>query len=162
MIQSLSEISPTLTVPINSSRILGLYFASSWCPDCTPITPKLKSIYDSQNFLNDISEKKLLEIVYVSSDSSSKQMKDCYESSHGKWVCIPFDRSQEIIKLKQKYGVCAAKEAAALFSQPGERKFGIPTLILVNCENGEILTTDGVDDVLTSTENALPRWEGLL
>jgi len=38
------------------------------------------------------------------------------------------------------------------------RKFGIPTLIVVQSNSGKILTTAGVDDVMKDKGGALQKW----
>lgn len=158
----LSQVFPSLANPMASSQMLGLYFASSWCPDCTPVTPVLKSIYESQPQVSE-SEKKLMEIVYVSSDNNKNQMEETMEKSHGKWSFVPFGESEEIAKIKIKFGACAAKEAPGLsLLGPGRRKFGIPTLIVIDCETEDILTTNGVSDIMQSGTNSLKIWEGLI
>mmetsp|Transcript_19543 Transcript_19543/g.24633 ORF Transcript_19543/g.24633 Transcript_19543/m.24633 type:complete len:150 (-) Transcript_19543:55-504(-) len=138
---NLSKAFPSLATPLSTSQVIGLYFASSWCPDCTPITPKLRMMYEGQS-----SDKKL-EVVYVSSDNTEEQMKNSLSASHGQWSCIPFD-SAERSELKRKFGVCAGKEVRELGMSPSDRKFGIPTLILIDSKSEEILTYDGVNDLL--------------
>lgn len=79
-----------------------------------------------------------------------------YNQSHGKWGVVPFD-SPERNELKKKFGVCAGKEMAELGMIGGARKYGIPTLILINCENEEVLSFDGVNDVMSG--ELLKKWD---
>jgi len=141
---------PSLSAAISSSKVLGLYFSSSWCPDCTPITPALKRVYESQT-----ADK--FSVVYVSSDRSNAEMMKAYETSHGKWGVIPFD-SEERSGLKKKYGACAGAEVMQL-GMMGQRKYGIPTLVLIDCETQEVLSFNGVQDVMSG--DLLNKW-GLL
>uniref|UniRef100_A0A7S3PVF3 Thioredoxin-like fold domain-containing protein n=1 Tax=Chaetoceros debilis TaxID=122233 RepID=A0A7S3PVF3_9STRA len=133
---------PSLGPALSSSKVMGLYFASAWCPDCSRPTPALKTIFETPG----VSEK--LSIVYVSSDNSEEQMMSSYNKSHGKWGIIPFD-SPERNELKKKFGVCAGKESAELGLMGGKRKYGIPTLILIDSNTEEVLSFDGVNDVMS-------------
>jgi|AntRauTorckE5430_2_1112549.scaffolds.fasta_scaffold02618_1 nucleoredoxin len=141
---------PSLNAAISSSKVLGLYFSSAWCPDCTPITPALKRVYESQP-----ADK--FSVVYVSSDRSNEQMMKSFETSHGNWGVIPFE-SEERSGLKKKYGACAGAEVVQL-GMMGQRKYGIPTLVLIDCETQEVLSFDGVQDVING--DLLNKW-GLL
>ena len=73
---------------------------------------------------------------------------ESYQAVHGDWDVIPFE-CKDRNELKQKFGVCAGSEAASLGLGSGGRKYGIPTLILVDCESGEIKSFDGVQDLLS-------------
>eukprot|EP00560_Eucampia_antarctica_P005231 CAMPEP_0197832552 /NCGR_PEP_ID=MMETSP1437-20131217/15268_1 /TAXON_ID=49252 ORGANISM="Eucampia antarctica, Strain CCMP1452" /NCGR_SAMPLE_ID=MMETSP1437 /ASSEMBLY_ACC=CAM_ASM_001096 /LENGTH=165 /DNA_ID=CAMNT_0043435983 /DNA_START=9 /DNA_END=506 /DNA_ORIENTATION=+ len=157
----LSQLFPSLLQPIASSHMLCLYFASSWCPDCTPVTPVLKSVYESQRTVTD-SEKKLMEVVYVSSDSNVQQMEESMNKAHGKWSFVPFQEEEELANIKRKFGACAAKEAPRLsLLGPGRRKFGIPTLIVIDCESENILTTNGVTDIMMNGADSLKIWDDI-
>jgi len=92
--------------------------------------------------------------VYVSSDRSKDQLMESYKRSHGKWDYIDFD-SEERSELKRKFGVCAGAEVAAL-NMAGKRNYGIPTLVLIDCETENILSFDGVQDVMSG--NLLQKW----
>jgi hypothetical protein len=93
--------------------------------------------------------------VYVSSDNSGQQMMDVYNNQHGKWGMIPFDNYEERSNIKKHFGVCAGKEAIGL-GMMTTRKYGIPTLILIDCSTQEILTYDGVADVMNGS--LLQKW----
>jgi len=148
----LASAFPSLNSSLSSSKVLGLYFSSAWCPDCTPCTPALKQIFESQS-----AEQPKFSVVYVSSDRSEQQMMDCYTNSHGKWGYVPFE-SDERNELKRKFGACAGAEVMAL-NMAGQRKYGIPTLVLIDCETEEVLSFDGIQDVMSG--NLLQKW-GLL
>mmetsp|Transcript_16388 Transcript_16388/g.25572 ORF Transcript_16388/g.25572 Transcript_16388/m.25572 type:complete len:163 (-) Transcript_16388:29-517(-) len=158
----LGALFPSLSKPLASSRLLGLYFASSWCPDCTPVTPALGRVYAAQSPSDEgIKE---LEIVYVSSDRSVEQMNDSMQKSHGPWQSIPYENVEERSSLKCHFGVCAGMEASALGLTNGKRKFGIPTLIIIDCATDEILSMDGVGDVMKSSDGTgvIAGWIGAL
>ena len=82
-------------------------------------------------------------------------MMDSYNKSHGKWGMVPFD-SEERNELKRKYGACAGAEVSSL-GMVGKRKYGIPTLVLIDCETEEILSFDGVQDVMSGS--LLQKWD---
>lgn len=83
-------------------------------------------------------------------------MLDSYDKHHGKWGIIPFD-SDERNALKKKFGVCAGVEMMQLGMTGGARKYGIPTLVLIDCSTEEILSYDGVRDILSG--DFLNKWD---
>lgn len=146
---------PSLAQPLSSSApLLGLYFAASWCPDCTEVTPAVNKIYESQAS----GDTKTLDLVYVASDSTADQMKNYVPSS---WLAIPFDQVEERSNLKRHFGACAGKETEALGV---DRKFGIPTLIILESSTGRVISTSGVEDVMgpNGGEQVLDRWKAML
>mmetsp|Transcript_15316 Transcript_15316/g.20193 ORF Transcript_15316/g.20193 Transcript_15316/m.20193 type:complete len:157 (-) Transcript_15316:430-900(-) len=146
---------PSLSGPLSSSApLLGLYFAASWCPDCTEVTPAVHKIYESQGESN----KKVLDLVYVASDSTADQMKNYVPSQ---WDVIPFDQVEERSNLKRHFGACAGKETQALGV---DRKYGIPTLIILDSSTGRVITTSGVEDVTgpDGGSQLLNRWKAML
>lgn len=150
---------PSLALPLSSSPLVGLYFASSWCPDCTPITPKLKLIYESQKE----EEERALEIVYISSDNTLDQFQSTLKNHHGAWSSVPFNESsQELSLIKSHFGVCAMKEMKDLKMKQSDRKFGIPTLILIDSQTQEVVSTQGVKDVEDIGLDCLKKWTSFL
>ena len=141
--------------------MLGLYYASSWCPDCTPITPALGRVYAAQSVGEGTKE---LEIVYISSDRSAEQMAVSMKESHGPWESITYEKIDERSSLKRHFGVCAGMEASELGLTGGKRKFGIPTLIIIDSETQEVLTMDGVRDVMKVSDGigVVEGWIGAL
>ena len=170
----LSQQFPSLALPLQTSRVLGIYFASSWCPDCIPVTPKLKTFYNEglklpfsstkSSSLADPNESKYFEVVYISSDNNAKQMEDYYNGCHASWSFVPYSNSDELKAIKRYFGVCAGKEAPGLaMTEPGMRKSGIPTLLLLDSRTDKIISRGGVDDILQlSVNDAFNKWDGLL
>ena len=150
---ALSHRFPSLAAPLQSSTpLLGLYFASSWCSDCTAVTPSVDAFAAAS--------KDSVQVIYVSSDASETQMKQTVPSSFG---FVPFDCVEERDNLKRHFGVCAAKEREALGLSPEERKFGIPTLIVLERATGKVLTTEGVEDIVNSNgESAVKKWKAMV
>lgn len=147
----LSDRFPSL--PLQSGApLLGLYFAASWCPDCRDVTPAI----DVFAFAN----KKDVQVVYISSDTLEAQMKEYVPSS---FSVVPFDYEEERADLKRHFGACAAKERGPLGMTPEERKFGIPTLIILERATGTVVTSGGVDDIMGSSgESVVGKWKSVL
>lgn len=81
-----------------------------------------------------------LEIVFVSSDRSPEDMVSYMKGSHGDWLALEHgsEASQE---LKKKFQVT-----------------GIPTLVVVNKESGEVITQDGRAAVQSKGPVAVKDW----
>ena len=144
-VNALTSKFPSLVQPMATSKVMGLFFAASWCPDCTGVTPVVDEVLKGSNSKN-------LSIVYVSSDTTESQMMNYVPIG---WMTVPFGQVEERTELKREFGACAGKEAGPLSIS---RKFGIPTLIVVQSNSGKILTTDGVDDVMKDKGGALQKW----
>jgi nucleoredoxin len=158
---------PSLKESLESSTItpiLALYFASSWCPDCTGVTPKLQEICSYSKDNNNNNNQQLFDLIYVSSDYTEEQCKGNLPSSADCWGCVPFDRVEERSNLKRHFGACAAKEMSDLGMTSEDRKSGIPTLILIDKRTGKMLTRDAVDDIEgeRGSEAILQKWKEML
>lgn len=140
----------------STSPLLALYFASSWCPDCTGVTPVVNDVFLKSQPQED---GKVFDLVYVSSDDNEEQLKKYVPSP--KWGIVPFDNVEERSNLKRHFGACASKETSVLGMKPEDRKSGIPTLILLDSKTGKVVTRDGVDDILGEGggEAAVKKWQ---
>ena len=158
MISSLRDI-PSLSKALTTSKLLGIYFASSWCPDCTPTTPMIQSFL--QNI--DPSQQKI-QIAYVSSDNTKSELESMVSSmkpinSESSFTYIPFKNEDERSNVKKLLGVCAGKESVALGLIGGKRKYGIPTLAVIHCETLKVVTMDGIGDMGNGDASAvLEQW----
>ena len=132
----LSTKFPSLQKYLASSPYLALYFASSWCPDCTSITPIVSSMYTHKG----------LNVVYVSSDNSKEQMEKYYEKEKIPFPSIPFENTEERTELKLQFGACASKEVPMIEGMKTRKKYGIPTLVVLDCKSQDIAM------VMTDTE----------
>ena len=146
----------TLSNALEHANLVGVYFAASWCPMSTPITNKLEEYFSSvPTLLYTPSEfktqKHVFSIVHVSSDTSQSAMDDYLRPG---WIGVPFD-SPETVALKKHFSVCAKREMAVLGF---ERKFEIPTLIILDGESHGTITTNGVYDLEVGGSSALDRW----
>lgn len=146
----------TVNNALEHVNLVGIYFAASWCPMSTPITNQLEEYFSSvPNLLYNPGESKTQKhefaIVNVSSDTSQSAMEDYLRPG---WIGVPFD-STETVALKKHFSVCAKREMAALGF---ERKFEIPTLIILDGESHGTITTNGVYDLEVGGSSALDRW----
>ncbi|XP_050410244.1 nucleoredoxin isoform X1 [Patella vulgata] len=107
-------------------RIVGLYFSANWCPPCRGFTPKLADFYT--NFKK--SEKgENLEIIFVSWDKDVDGFTEYFSSMP--WLAIPYSDRDKKAKLTKKYKVG-----------------GIPRFVLLDGENGKLITTDGFSQLM--------------
>lgn len=156
---------PSLTNAFAKSEIVALYFAASWCPMSTPITEALDEAFsckrntllypDAMEAHDAAAEgRKPLSIVYVSSDGSEEEMTDYIR---GGWQSVAYG-STERTELKKHFRVCAKRELAELGF---ERKFEIPTLMVLDGHTHGIISTNGVDDIREYGDKALTHWLGM-
>jgi nucleoredoxin len=138
------------SIPLDKP-LVGLYFAASWCPDCTGVTPVVADVLARTA--------DTWRVVYVASDITQEQL-DSYAPAS--FVKIPFENEDERSNLKRHFGVCAGKEVESLGMTPDERKSGIPTLIVLESATGKILTMNGVQDIMNSNESAVENWKTIL
>lgn len=142
-----------LSYALKTSDLVALYFAASWCGMSTPISRALDEAFgDSDEVLTLDGQRKTLSIVYVSSDRSLEDYRD-YISGRN-WLAIPYE-SEERTLLKQHFKTCARPEMGELGI---DREHEIPTIIVIDSSNHEVLTTEGVKDMRYLKEEALDHW----
>jgi thiol-disulfide isomerase/thioredoxin len=158
---SMTEVSlatdfPSLSKSLSRAPILGLYFAASWCGDCDAVTPALAKVIASQK-----KDEVLVHIVYVSSDTSAKEMA-AYKPEQ--FSAVPWEAEKERSSIKRFFGTCAGKERESLGMSQTDRKHGTPTLILLDTQSGLILTESGAEQVesMESAESVLEEWKSML
>ncbi|CAF2639121.1 unnamed protein product [Rotaria sp. Silwood2] len=103
-------------------KIIGLYFSAHWCPPCRGFTPVLIEFYKTN------AEKKNFEIIFISSDSDEKSFDEYYKDMP--WLSLDFNERKKKEELGKKYNVT-----------------GIPTLILLDGDSGDIVSTDGRNQI---------------
>ena len=81
-----------------------------------------------------------VEIIFVSSDRSSDEMKNYMKESHGSWLAVEHN-SDLGQSLKAKFGIS-----------------GIPALIVCK-KDGTVITKNGRQDVQTVGPQAVQRWK---
>ena len=115
-------------------KIVGVYFSASWCPPCRGFTPQLVKFY------NKGAGKENFEIVFVSSDKTSDDMKAYMKKDSMPWTAIPFGDASASA-LKRKLGIS-----------------GIPTLVIFGSD-GKIISKNGRWDVVMLGPKALEAWK---
>jgi thiol-disulfide isomerase/thioredoxin len=164
---------PTLQTIASSTTacMIGLYFCSSWCPDCIAATPIVEKViinsndirFDdnaNNNIVNETNKNKWIDIIYISSDVTEDQMKQYKPNT---FLEIPFHLTNERKQLKQYFQTCAMKEMNDC--QMISRQHGIPTLILVNPTTGHVYTENGMDVIEKYHHNTTllqNEWKSLL
>ncbi|KAJ3673195.1 hypothetical protein LUZ60_006569 [Juncus effusus] len=113
------------------SKIIGLYFSASWCGPCRNFTPKLIETY------YDLSQSKPFEVIFISSDNDDESFKSYF--SKMPWLAIPFSDSETRNKLSETFKI-----------------IGIPTLAVIEGQNGNLVTDDSVGAVMEHGSGAYP------
>ncbi|CCW67388.1 unnamed protein product [Phytomonas sp. Hart1] len=123
------------TMPLSSisSKYILLYFSASWCPPCRGFTPILADFY------NKLHKEKNFEVVFVSWDEEEEDHTKYYEKMP--WLAIPFEQSDTVKLLANRYSVES-----------------IPTLIAIEAETGNVITTSGVSKVREDPEGKNFPW----
>ena len=78
-----------LAQALADAKVVLFYFSASWCPDCRPVTPKLKTFYGLEGI-----RQAGVEVVYVSSDFEEGKAESYYQQKHGDWLTMPWAASQ--------------------------------------------------------------------
>ena len=99
---------------------MALYFSASWCPPCRRFTPKLVQVYEQLT-----TQDKCLEVVFVSRDRDEESFNAYFAKMP--WLAVPFSDSDCLQRLNKRYKVN-----------------GIPNLVILSGETGEIHTKEGV------------------
>jgi nucleoredoxin len=119
---------------LDGPAVVALYFSSSWCPDCQPVSSKLATFYEIVN-----EDEKQFEVVFVSSDDSVEMQLEYMNNKHADWLALACT-DELTAELKKRYHTFAGREADEIGV---ERKNGIPTLILIDAD-GNVLSDEGV------------------
>jgi nucleoredoxin len=149
---------PSLQVPLDTSDIVALYFAASWCPMSTPTTKLLDRLF--RDLLVDTADKERHElvIVYISSDEDVASFRSYVKPG---WKTVPFENANERSALKRHFGTCAKREMDVAGLTTNTRKYEIPNLIVLSSSTRQVLTYSGLDDIKELGEDALAHWMDL-
>ena len=112
---------------------IGIYFAAQWCAACRAFTPHLIQWYNKH------ATRLGLEVVLVSSDSDPHSFEEFFGSMP--WLALP-------------YASRSLKEAIS----KRFRLTGIPTLVIVDAQTGQLCTTDGRKQVLMDSAGERFPW----
>merc|ERR1711976_51908 len=99
-------------------KTVALYFSAHWCPPCRNFTPKLVEFYNKLKEAN-----KNVEIVFISFDRDEASFNDYFGTMP--WKSLAFS-SELKNAVADKFGVS-----------------GIPCLVVLNGQTGELITKDG-------------------
>ena len=119
-------------------KVVALYFSAHWCPPCRQFTPLLKSAYDEYKQ----SSSSKVSVVFVSGDRSESDMQSYMREAHGNWPgLLPGSALQQSLNATLQVR-------------------GIPALIVVDI-NGEVLSREGRQEVMSMRSQAFKTWEGM-
>lgn len=124
------------TASLQKEGVLGLYFSAHWCPPCRGFTPKLAEFYN--NFKKTANGSKL-EMVFVSSDRDEGSFNDYFGEMP--WLGLPYDLRDKKEALSKKFKVQ-----------------GIPTLVFLDSNTGELITASGRQVVSDDPEGKDFPW----
>lgn len=109
-------------------RLIGLYFSGHWCPPCRQFTPMLRQAYEAMQRRNG-SANSPLEVVYISTDRSYDEF-SAYVAEEMPWLAVAYENEEMRKGIQQLFGVT-----------------GVPTLVIVDPADGQIITMNATDDV---------------
>ena len=126
-------------VPTESLRgkVVALYFSAQWCIPCKQFTPILTDFRNRQL-------DKDFEVVFMSLDHSEQHKSDYMKQEGMQWLNAPGHSSDEI------------KQIMDFYDLPG-----VPSLVVFG-PNGELITTNGRDEVARNPDQALTLWRSRL
>ena len=110
-----------------------LYFSAHWCPPCRVMTPKLVGFYK-----NHWKARGKVCVIFISFDRDEETMMEYFEEMP--WLAIPFGQRERSMEVASKFEVDA-----------------IPSIILLK-KDGEVVTKEGYQDLLSMGEGALDHW----
>ena len=120
-------------------KIVAIYFSAHWCPPCRQFTPVLKTAFEEYKRS---STNNKMSVVFVSGDRSQDDMIAYMKEAHGDWPALsPGSSLQQ--SLNSAFQVR-----------------GIPSLIVVDI-NGEVLSREGRQEVMSMRSQAFQSWEGM-
>ena len=119
LVNNKGEEVKTSDLSTKKGSVIGLYFSAHWCPPCRAFTPNLAKVYNDIKAANND-----FEVIFVSSDSSEEDFKKYHEDMP--WLAIPYKNEDEKDACSEKYSIR-----------------GLPTLVLIDGETGDIITEDG-------------------
>lgn len=120
---------------LSGAEVVGLYFSAHWCPPCRGYTPQLAATYKELTAAG-----KPFKLVFLSSDRDEDSFNEYFGGEMEGWHAVPFAERGIKEKLSSKYSVR-----------------GIPSLVLVDGQTGELITKKG-RNVVTTTPEAFP-WK---
>ena len=120
---------------LEGKKAVAIYFSAHWCPPCRGFTLKLAEAYKGL-----VAMGKSFEVVFISSDHDEKAFESYYAEQP--WLAQPYAKRKLKAALSKKYGVT-----------------GIPSLIILDGETGELITKDGRDAVMEDLKGENFPWK---
>jgi nucleoredoxin len=141
---------PSLLAALETSDVVALYFAASWCPMSTPTTKLLdKHFRDAL-----VSDERRISIVYVSSDKDEASF-DAYVKPG--WKTVPYTtNAKERSAMKRHFRTCAKREMDEVGLET--RDYEIPSLIVMAASTQQVITYTGIQDVKELGVAAVDHW----
>lgn len=111
-----------------NNKYLMLYFSAHWCPPCRGFTPKFAEWYNNNKSKMDGTDKSF-EVAFVSSDRDEKAFDDYWGEQP--WLALPYKERDLKTSISESFKVQ-----------------GIPTLCVVDCATGKVVSSDGRGGVM--------------
>ena len=119
---------------LKGKQAVALYFSAHWCPPCRGFTPKLAEAYQGL-----VAAGKSFEIIFVSSDREESAFEEYFGEQP--WLALPYAERKLKAALSKKFKVS-----------------GIPSLIILDGETGELITKDGREAVMEDLKGENFPW----
>jgi thiol-disulfide isomerase/thioredoxin len=118
----------------SGKKVVLVYFSAHWCPPCRGFTPLLAEAYKKYG-AND------LEVIFVSSDQDQASFDGYFAEMP--WTALPFADREQKHKIATKFHVN-----------------GIPMLVVLDGETGQVLSQNGRGEVQTHQDlgKCLTLW----
>ena len=122
---------------LKGKEVVALYFSAHWCPPCRIFTPQLADAYKGLAEAG-----RSFEVVFISSDRGQGEFDGYFQEMP--WLALPFAQRGAARELSKEFSVS-----------------GIPSLILLHGETGEVISTNGRGVVLNDPSGAHFPWTHL-
>ncbi|CAF1528110.1 unnamed protein product [Adineta ricciae] len=103
-------------------KVIALYFSAHWCPPCRGFTPTLTEFYKTHT------KEKNFEIIFISSDRDERAFNEYCKDMP--WLKLMYSERKKKEELGRKFQIT-----------------GIPTLILLDADSGDVLCKDARDRI---------------
>jgi len=123
---------------VRKNKYLMLYFSAHWCPPCRGFTPKFAEWYKKNKAKKDGTDQSF-DVVFISSDRDQKAFDEYYGEQP--WLALPHSARDLKEKISDSFDVQ-----------------GIPTLVVLDCETGKVVTDSGRGGVMTDPDAEKFPW----
>ncbi|CAD8203208.1 unnamed protein product [Paramecium octaurelia] len=126
---------PTDGPNLKNARLVGVYIGANWSVPCQRFTPSLIEFYTKIN--EDIQQ---FEIIYIGMDENEEKYKETVTDMP--WLFYDF---KEFIKYQVYY-------------EYKKHIQGVPCLLILNPNNGQVITNQGRGTVEKEGQGAFEKW----